>query len=224
MEEDKTLHDLQAIWGMVGLTLTQAIDHLEACIGPVMIASDLNHLGTSLKDNLVNLVATPLAHALHLVGANFNQLSSKRQRRLLKDIQDPQLVKWLEDSKEPVMSLFPGDITTALEVAHVHCMDGSISMASRAARAFTSIVSTARGTCYEPSTAPKQPFHRGASPFQPSGVPVASVLLLWPWSIISLFQYLPFQPENFPLSSLCPLCHILRQVDDCLIFSLLGKL
>lgn len=43
MEEDKALRNLQAQWGMVGLALIHAINHLEACIGPVMIASDPEH-------------------------------------------------------------------------------------------------------------------------------------------------------------------------------------
>lgn len=64
MEEDKALCKLQAQWGRLGLALTRAIDHLEACIGPDMITSDPEHPGLSLKDDLDNMVATPLAHAL----------------------------------------------------------------------------------------------------------------------------------------------------------------
>lgn len=74
MEEDKSLRDLQAQWGTVGLALTCAIDHLESCIGPIMISSDPDQPGSTLKDRLDTLVATPLAQTLCLVGANFNEL------------------------------------------------------------------------------------------------------------------------------------------------------
>lgn len=97
LEEDKSLRNLQAQWGMVGLALTHAINHLEAVISPVMISTDTDQPGSSLKDELDSLVAMPLAHALRLVGANFNELSTKRCCRSIKGIHDPHLVKWLED-------------------------------------------------------------------------------------------------------------------------------
>lgn len=103
MEENKALRELQAQWGMVEMALTHAINHLAACIGPVMIAPDPDHSGSNLKDNLDSLVATPLAHALRLVGDDFSELSSKRCCHLLKGIRDPQLVKWLDDVKESVL-------------------------------------------------------------------------------------------------------------------------
>lgn len=77
LEEDKALRDLQTQRGMVGLALTWAIDHLEACLSPALMSSDLDHPSTSFKEDLDSLVAAPLTHALHLVGANFDKLPSK---------------------------------------------------------------------------------------------------------------------------------------------------
>lgn len=168
-EEDRSLRDLQAQWGMVGLALSRAINHLEAVIGPVMISADPENPGSSLKDELDSLVATPLAHALRLVGANFNELSTKRRRRLLKGIRDPQLFKWLEDSKESVSSLFHGDVSAALEAARARRTDGLISMASKAARPPTSSISAPRGRRFEPYPSQRQPFRGGRSRFNGRG-------------------------------------------------------
>lgn len=144
---------------MVGLALTHAIDHLEACIGLVMIASDQDHPGSNLKYDLDSLVSTLLANALGIVGANFNELSSKRCRRLLKGIRDPQLVKWLENSKESVLSLFLRNAGAAMEAAHAQRMDGPISLASHESRApTTTSSSSSKGKWFEPYLASKQPF------------------------------------------------------------------
>lgn len=155
---------------MVGLALTHAINHLEAVIGPVMISMDTDQGGSSLKDKLDSQVATPLAHALRLVGANFNELSTKRRRRLIKGIRDPQLVKWLEDTKESVSSLFPGDVSAALEAACTCRTDGPISMASRATRPSPADSSTSlRGKRFEPYSTQRQPFRSGRPCFSGRG-------------------------------------------------------
>lgn len=170
LEEDKALRDLQAQWGMVALALTRAIDHLEVCISPALLATDPDHPGNGLKEDLDALVATPLAHALRLVGANFNELSSKRRKRLLKGIRDPQLAKWLDDSKESILSLFPGDVNAALDAARARRTDGLISIASRAARpGSASIPSSSKGRRFEPYSNSKPPFRGGRSRFHSRG-------------------------------------------------------
>lgn len=169
IEEDKSFHDLQVQWGMVSLPLTQAIDRLEACKGPVMISADPDQPESLLKEELDTLVATPLAHTLRSVDANFNEISTKCCRCLLKGICDLLLVRWLEDSKESVSSLFPGDVAAALEAVHAHRMDGLISMALQASRPSPSCTSSAKGKQYEPYSTSCQPFCGGCPRFGGQG-------------------------------------------------------
>lgn len=94
-----------------------AIDYLEACIYPTVVASDLYHPGSGFKEDLDFLVVAFVAHVLCLLEATFSELSLKRCCQLLKGIRNPQLVKRLEDMKESTLSLFPGDVHMTLKAA-----------------------------------------------------------------------------------------------------------
>lgn len=59
------------------------------------------------KDKVNAQVVAPLAHALHLAGGYFNDLSTKRRKRIAKGVRDQQLGKWLEAAPESTTQLFP---------------------------------------------------------------------------------------------------------------------
>lgn len=64
---------------MVSLASVIAIDQLAATLSTPSLPLDWKTCIAPLYVDLDSQVASPLAHALHLVGANFNELLSNRQ-------------------------------------------------------------------------------------------------------------------------------------------------
>lgn len=121
-DDDKTLKDLQAQWGMTALVLSHGIVHLESAVLEAVHQADADPLSASvallsLNDEINKRVAVPLAHALRLAGGYFNELSAKRHKRIAKGVRHQQLEKWLEAAPETTTLLFPEDVGSAMEAS-----------------------------------------------------------------------------------------------------------
>lgn len=126
----------------------------------------------TFRDEVNNSVATLLEHLLHMAGGYFSDVSSRRRKQITKDIRDPQLSRWLNDSIKTLTALFPKDISSAKETARARHMDGLLSLASQAvsavpaSRSSSSRASAATGCGQhqEPYPQPlRWPFHGGCS-------------------------------------------------------------
>lgn len=95
VDEDKVL---KAQWGMMTLALCCGIVYLKAMVLDTDHQEDADpsfaSVGLlSLKDEINHQVAAPLAHALHLARGYFNDISSKRHKRIAKGVHNQQLGK-----------------------------------------------------------------------------------------------------------------------------------
>lgn len=90
-DKDKVLKDLQAQWRMMALALSRGIVHLEAVVMNGVHQADVDPSSASvallsLKDEITNQGAAPLAHTLCLPGGYFNDISSKCRERIAKGV------------------------------------------------------------------------------------------------------------------------------------------
>lgn len=86
---------------MAALALLQGIVHLNLAILDTVHRLELDPMAASgtlmtVKDNVNQCMAMPLAHTLKLAGGYFSDLSSKRWKKIAEGFRDQQLGKWLE--------------------------------------------------------------------------------------------------------------------------------
>lgn len=84
------------------------------------------------KEDINENVATPVVHALSMTGAYFSKISTQRGKKVEKKVFDHHLAHWLEDTLESLTQFFPQDISSAMEAARTHHMDGLLLLGSRA--------------------------------------------------------------------------------------------
>lgn len=122
--------------GHAGFSSFSSLIRLEATVNmavavgkdnPRSTVESLHHLCADINEQ----VANPLAHALHMAGGQFNELSTKQRIRIAKSMWDSQLVCWLEDTEESLTQLFPSDVMAAMEAAMARRTDGLLLLARR---------------------------------------------------------------------------------------------
>lgn len=153
---------------MAALAMTRGIVHLEAAVLEAICTAEANPAVagatlSTLKDEVNCQVATPLVHALCLAGSYFNELTTRRCKRIAKGVRDLQLGKWLEAAPESTTKLFPSDVESAMQASRTHRTDSLIAMASHSSRTTPKAPSSSftRGRRYEPFRPQRQPFPGG---------------------------------------------------------------
>lgn len=107
---------------MVSLALSRGIVRLDAAILETLHTTKANPAAmgaalSTLEDVVNSQAAAPQAHALHLGGGYFNELSGKQCKRIMKGVRDLHLGKWLEAALESTPKLFPSDVESVMQAS-----------------------------------------------------------------------------------------------------------
>lgn len=101
---------------MQGLALTRSLIRLEAAVNAALAMAKDNPPAAldslkRLRGDINDQVATPLAHALRMAGGQFNELSIKGRKWIVKSVCNPQLSRWLEDAEDSLTDLSSGNMS-----------------------------------------------------------------------------------------------------------------
>lgn len=137
-EDNEAWMDIQAQQGTHDYAVSRNLLCLEAVMRSALARAETDASAAlleamALRDEINEQVVVPPAHTLCMVGEFFNDISTKRKRRLDKSVWDTAVpVGFGQDSPETLTSLFHDDMSNAMEVARAHHTDGLLSLASKA--------------------------------------------------------------------------------------------